>query len=627
MTTIQQAPSGRQVPAGGKASPGQTAGSGDAAPKPIGLGELLRPVRRRLGAAILLQAVAAAVAVVPFAAVAELARTLLADGPADRDRAWAVAAVAAGALPVWLLPAGVAGALAHRADLDFQLSVRRRLVERLGRVPLGWFGDRGAAGVGKAVQHDVDAMHHLVAHSLLNLASVVVTSLVTLAYLFWVDWRMTLILLVPIALGIAMFARRITSMTAEMAAYDRALQRIVRSVVEFVEGIAVVKMFGQAGRAHRRYARAADDFAEFLDAWLSRGYRAGALSATALSPVTVLLTVLAGGTALIAAGRLDALDLLPFVVLGLGLAAPLQAMDFHGEDIETASAAAGRVGALLAAPELETPAEPLRPEDDGGGYRVELSGVEFAYDAEPSARGDAGRPVLSGIDLTLEPGTVTALVGASGSGKTTLAKLLPRFFDPTAGSVRIGGVDVRDIAPDRLYRLVSFVLQDVRLLDASVRDNIRLARPDADEETVRRAARAAAVDERIEALPRGYDTVAGRDVRLSGGEAQRISIARAILADTPIVVLDEATAHADPESEALIQDALSELAAGRTVLVVAHRLASVAGADLIAVLDRGRIVERGTHEELLAAGGRYARMWRLQEETLPGEGATEEEAR
>ena len=417
MTTIQQAPSGRQVPAGGKASPGQTAGSGDAAPKPIGLGELLRPVRRRLGAAILLQAVAAAVAVVPFAAVAELARTLLADGPADRDRAWAVAAVAAGALPVWLLPAGVAGALAHRADLDFQLSVRRRLVERLGRVPLGWFGDRGAAGVGKAVQHDVDAMHHLVAHSLLNLASVVVTSLVTLAYLFWVDWRMTLILLVPIALGIAMFARRITSMTAEMAAYDRALQRIVRSVVEFVEGIAVVKMFGQAGRAHRRYARAADDFAEFLDAWLSRGYRAGALSATALSPVTVLLTVLAGGTALIAAGRLDALDMLPFVVLGLGLAAPLQAMDFHGEDIETASAAAGRVGALLSAPELETPAEPLRPEDDGGGYRVELSGVEFAYDAEPSARGDAGRPVLSGIDLTLEPGTVTALVGASARAR------------------------------------------------------------------------------------------------------------------------------------------------------------------------------------------------------------------
>ncbi|XRQ10596.1 ABC transporter ATP-binding protein [Actinomadura welshii] len=572
-------------------------------PEAAGLGNLLRPVRARLGAAVGLQAVAAAVAVVPFAAVAELARVLAAGGPVDRDRAWAVAATAAGALVVWLLLTTAAGALAHYADLDFQLSVRRRLVDRLGRVPLGWFNDRGAGGIGKTVQHDVDAMHHLVAHSLLNFTAVVVTSLVTLVYLFYVDWRMTLILLAPIAVGIALFARRITGMTAEMAAYDKALQRIVRSVVEFVEGIAVVKMFGQAKRAHRQYAQAADDFAEFLDAWLSRSYRAGALSALALSPVTLLLAALAGGTALVSAGHLDALDLLPFVILGLGLAAPLQAMDFHGEDIESASAAAKRVGALLAAPELPVPAEPRLPEGD---HRVELSGVGFGYDAD--------RPVLSGIDLTLAPGTVTALVGASGSGKTTLAKLLPRFFDPTAGTVAIGGVDVRDIAPDRLYRLVSFVLQDVQLLDATVRDNIRLARPGADEETVRRAARAAAIDDRMAALPRGYDSVVGRDVRLSGGEAQRVSIARAILAETPIVVLDEATAHADPEAEALIQDALSELAAGRTVLVVAHRLASVAGADRIVVLDRGRVTEQGTHAELLAAGGRYARMWRLQEQ-------------
>lgn len=572
----------------------------------VGLPELLRPVRSRLGTAVGLQAVAAVVAVVPFAAVAELARVLLVDGPVDEGRAWAVAGVAAGALVVWVLLSGTAGALAHHADLDFQLSVRRRMVDRLGRVPLGWFTDRGAGGIGNAVQHDVDTMHHLVAHALLSLTSSALTPLVTLAYLFWVDWRMALILLIPIAIGVASFVRAAVTMEGQTAAFDAAQQRISSCVVEFVEGIAVVKMFGQAGRAHRQYAQAADDFADFFLAWIAKAYRASAVAELAFSPVTVLLTVLVGGTAMVSAGQLEAIELLPFAILGLGLAGPMQALHYYSHDVERSSAAAKRVGGLLAAPELPVPAAPRRP--DGG--RVELSGVAFAYDAD--------RPVLRDIDLVLEPGTVTALVGASGSGKTTLAKLLPRFFDPTAGAITIGGVDVRDIAPEQLYRLVSFVLQDVQLLDATVRDNIRLARPDADEETVRRAARAAAVDERIDALPKGYDSVVGRDVRFSGGEAQRISIARAILADTPVVVLDEATAHADPESEALIQDALSELAAGRTVLVVAHRLATVVGVDRIVVLDQGRIVEQGTHEELLAADGRYARMWRLQEQAGAG---------
>lgn len=233
---------------------------------------------------------------------------------------------------------------------------------------------------------------------------------------------------------------------------------------------------------------------------------------------------------------------------------------------------------------------------------------------------DGRNQVLTDITTRLEPGTVTALVGPSGAGKSTLAGLVPRFWDATTGAVSVGGVDVRDLASDDLYGRVAFVFQDPGLLRASVRDNIRLGHPDADDDAVVAAARAAQIHERIVALPRGYDSVVGVDARLSGGEAQRVAIARAIMADRPILVLDEATAFADPESEAAIQDALSHLAAGRTLMVIAHRLSTVAGADHIVVLVGGRVAERGRHQELLALGGEYARLWAAHERAaqVPG---------
>ncbi|MFC7614455.1 ATP-binding cassette domain-containing protein [Actinokineospora soli] len=247
------------------------------------------------------------------------------------------------------------------------------------------------------------------------------------------------------------------------------------------------------------------------------------------------------------------------------------------------------------------PAVRARAPGRAAGHRVELRGVRFGYD---------DREVLRGVDLVLEPGTVTALVGPSGSGKSTVVKLLPRFFDPSAGSVTLGGVDLRDLAERDLHRMVSFVFQDVRLLRASVADNIALAVPDADFGDVVRAARRAGIHDRVLELPHGYDTVIGEETGLSGGEAQRVALARALLADAPVLVLDEATAFADPQTELAVRRALTTLGPDRTVLVIAHRMETVADADAVAVLADGVVVEHGPPSELLARDGAFAGFWR-----------------
>ncbi|MGK8505307.1 ABC transporter ATP-binding protein [Nocardia asiatica] len=265
--------------------------------------------------------------------------------------------------------------------------------------------------------------------------------------------------------------------------------------------------------------------------------------------------------------------------------------------MQAARRAVERIRDVLAVPSLPEPARPIAPQ----GHRVELRDVRFGY--------DAGREVLRGIDLVLEPGTVTAVVGPSGSGKSTLVQLLPRFFDPTGGSVTLGGVDLREIAGPELYRMVSFVFQDVRLLRASVADNIALAVPHADRDAVVRAARLANIHTRILELPDGYDTILGAGVQLSGGESQRISLARALLADAPVLVLDEATAFADPHTEQAVRRALATLAGDRTILVIAHRLETIADADTVVLLENGSVVERGKPAELLARNGKFAEFW------------------
>ena len=377
--------------------------------------------------------------------------------------------------------------------------------------------------------------------------------------------------------------RGMNEKTVEM---DRKLAAVSSTMVEFVSGIGVVKAFGRVGRAHAAYLNAADDFSAFYRAWAMPLVTMTCLSFTWVSVPVLLLVNLGGGALLISAGLVTLPEVLATTLIALVLPGALVTIASISWSYQMAGAAALRLCEVIDTPVLPTAEESRRPER----ARVEIDRVSFSY-------GDT--LAVDEASLTLEPGTVTALLGPSGSGKSTLATLIARFADPDSGAVRVGGVDLRDMDEETLYSTVSFVLQDAQLLGATVRENIALGRPDADLEQVRDAARVAHVDEEIMALPDGYDTVLGRDTALSGGQEQRIAIARAVLLDTPVLLLDEATAMADPESEAEIQEALSALVAGRTVLVIAHRPAAVRGAHRIAVMERGRVVAAGSHEELL----------------------------
>ncbi|MCW5951309.1 MAG: ABC transporter ATP-binding protein [Propionibacteriaceae bacterium] len=593
-------------PAAGEA-PAAPSGAGESAAGP----NCSPPARTPLAVAVGLYVISSLAAIVPFLAVVELARTLapLTTGAAvDTTRAWAIVWVVVGALVLRAITQTTALVITHLADAGLGAGLRSRIVGHLRTIPLGWFGSHTSGRVKKAAQDDVGAMHHLVAHSTMDLTAAIVTPVATMAYLFWVDWRMALVALVPLVVAVAFYAVAMGGSMELYNRYDASLAEINSATVEYAGGIAVVKAFGQTGKAHDRFADVCRRFAKFFGEWMEQASRTGTAVEVAASPPVALGLLALAAAALMSTGT-PFLDVLPGLVLGLGVSAPIMALGFGIQDLRAATEAAGNIGELLAVPAMPEPAEPQAP----SGSQIDIAQVTFSYDSDTVA--------LRDVSLRLQPGTVTALVGASGSGKSSLARLIPRFYDPQAGEVRLGSVPVRQIGSELLYHQVGFVFSDDYLLHASLRENIALGRPDADDRAVQAAAQAAQIHERILALPRGYDTVLGEDAELSGGERQRVAIARALLADAPVLVLDEATAFADPDSEAAIQEALSELVRGRTLLVIAHRLHTIRHADTIVVLEGGRIVEQGRHDDLLAAGGEYARLWQATGHAVTAEHA------
>ena len=548
------------------------------------------PVRTRLRVGQVLVLISGVLAVAPYIALVRLGGILLdaynAGAAPDGRQVRGVVIMLVSAYSTRLLLYMVALLITHMADLALRDQLRRDIVQRISRAPLAWFSESTSGRIRKAVQDDTTTVHTVIAHGPVEQLNAIVTPLALLACAFWIDWRLALLALSTLLLYVLTYSFSMRGMNEKTVEMDRKLAAVSSTMVEFVSGIGVVKAFGRVGRAHAAYLNAADDFSAFYRAWAMPLVTMTCLSFTWVSVPVLLLVNLGGGALLISAGLVTLPEVLATTLIALVLPGALLTVASISWSYQMAGAAALRLCEVIDTPVLPTAEESRRPER----ARVEIDRVSFSY-------GDT--LAVDEASLTLEPGTVTALLGPSGSGKSTLATLIARFADPDSGAVRVGGVDLRDMDEETLYSTVSFVLQDAQLLGATVRENIALGRPDADLEQVRDAARVAHVDEEIMALPDGYDTVLGRDTALSGGQEQRIAIARAVLLDTPVLLLDEATAMADPESEAEIQEALSALVEGRTVLVIAHRPAAVRGAHRIAVMDRGRVVAAGTHAELL----------------------------
>lgn len=566
--------------------------------------EVLRPIRGRLIVAGTLAALGSMLTLVPLAGIAHIAQLTLAPGysaPQGLAQVWQAIGISLGCLFLGMLLIALGETLAHLADNHITRHLRQAITRRLARVPLGWFTQRASGEVKQAMQDDIDTLHSLTAHFYTTLGRTLGAVLASVLYMLAMDWRMALVSLLPFPLFLLFFVRANKASSQNMQAFGAGMARINNAVVEFINGIPVVKAFGVQGKAHGSYREAVDAFAAAFTDFTRPLVSAIANAHAMITPVAVLGVVLAFGTLFNYLGWIAATDILPFALVAPGLCAPLLLLSYVMHDLHNATAAAQRVHALLHTPTLVTQAGGPAVLPAEAQIRVEHLGYHYGDQA----------PVLEDVSFTLEPGTVTAIVGASGAGKSTLARLLLRFFDPTAGRISLGGVDLRQIDSTQLYRHIGFVLQDVRLIHASLRDNIALGRPSASAQQIEDAARMANIHTRILALPRGYDSVIGEDAQLSGGELQRVSIARAIVLDPPVLVLDEATAAADAENEVQIQQALSRFAQGRTVLVIAHRLDTVMHADQIIVLGNGTILERGSHRQLLAHNGHYARLWAL----------------
>lgn len=575
---------------------------------PTSIWELIRSAHTAMFLGGVVAFIGAALKIVPYIALVEIGRGFLNGASAAHHWGWFTAAV------VSMVIHGIAytGALGatHIAEANLRNELRLKLVNKLPRIPLGWVNDRSSGQINRAVIGDTEQIHTLVAHlagDMMNSAGTVVAGF---GYLLWLDARFAglLILAWLLLLGMSMLPAT-KGMKQSFDEYSAAQRKLSEVTVEMVDGIKEVKNFGMTAYVFGRFDAAARNHADVTMNWMRRSGVSMAIMAAVMQPAAMLALTIGLGFWFFHLGWVTPITVVAFALVWVGIPEGLTGLVQIFQHIYAAKQAANSTLEILGTPELATPA--TRAALTADPSLIEVDDITFGYEPD--------NPVVKGMTLTCRPGTVTALVGPSGGGKSTLAKLIARFWDVDSGAIRIGGADVREQTDEQLMGSMALVFQDAMIASDTIANNIALGKPEATREQVVEAARKAHIHDRITALPNGYDTMLGTgDGFLSGGEEQRLGIARAFLSAPRILILDEATAQADAHSELEIQRAISGLAEGRTVVMIAHRLSTIRTADQIAVIDEGRITECGSHDELLSRDGHYARLWAAQQNTMTG---------
>ena len=566
--------------------------------------EIAGTKRRLLIGAMLLAVITAIVQFVPIIAVynilIELAEHALDPSLIDKAYIWLWSYIALGAFFAFGVLTFASLMLSHIAAFNILYEIRMQLVQKMVRLPLGFFSRRASGELKKIMSDDVERIELFIAHHIPDIVTALLFPLILVSYMFAVDWRLAIVVLAVLAMAFYVMGRMYTGKKIREVSkrYVETLGRMNASIVEYIRGIQVVKTFTESTNAYRKLNDDIKEYRKFANE-VNVQYQPTyvgfltILSSALLFIIPVAVWLLVGS----ASYATFVPVLLMFLFFGVAVFFPVLKLLWIGSFLNQNNMGVQKIDDILYMDEIEEPDIPRHPKDAS----VEFRNVSFAYDTTP---------ILKAISFISHPGTITALVGPSGAGKSTVAMLAARFWDVQSGEILIGGVPVKEIPTSVLMDNVAFVFQDNMLFFDTIEENIRMGNKTATFEEVARAACAAQCHEFIESLPNGYQTLVGEGgIYLSGGEAQRIALARAILKDSPIILMDEATAFADPENEGKILAAFSHLIKGKTVLVIAHRLSTITNADRILYVDKGVIAEQGTHEQLLALKGEYARMW------------------